>query len=214
MSTLPSDSGSSLVKEGTPDEMDADDETINVVDEAIAAIKEYKDRVPEEDYSPPEVDLHRESTVPLSVWFDFESPVRDPVDIKGSQMNPKHLTKGTVSSTDSEEIRSPSPKPGTHFVYPHPRATVFRENTHEPINVVNVLNPDKDIVQNALDETLNLDNVSCQSPNEELDLDNQGWDTLMNTMSKYLFCVGSQKIYVWDHKRIKEKVLFFPCDFR
>ena len=78
------------------------------------------------------MDLHRESTVPLSVWFDLESPVRDPVDIKGSQINPKHLTKGTISSTDSEEIRSPSPKPGTHFVYPHPRATVFIENTPEP----------------------------------------------------------------------------------
>ena len=87
-------------------------------------------------------------------------------------MNPKHLTKGTISSTNSEEIRSPSPKPGTHFVYTHPRATVFMENTPVPINVVNVLNPDKDIVQNALDETLNLDNISCQSPNEELDLDN------------------------------------------
>ena len=46
--------------------MDVDVETIDAVDEAIAAIKEYKDRVPEEDYSPPEVDLHRESTVPLS----------------------------------------------------------------------------------------------------------------------------------------------------
>ena len=62
--------------------------------------------------------------------------------------------------------------------------------------MVNVLNPDKDIVQNALDETLNMDNVSCQSPNEELDLDNQGWDILMNTMSKYLFCVASQKILI------------------
>ena len=42
--------------------------------------------------------------------------------------------------------------------------------------MVNVLNHDKDIVQNALDENLEPDNVSCQSPNEELDLDNQGWD--------------------------------------
>ena len=115
LSTLPSVSGSSHVKEGTPDEMDVADETIDVVDEAIAAIKEYKDRVPEEEYSPPEVDLHRESVVPLSVWFDLESHVRDHVDIKGSQMNPKHLTKGTISSTDSEEIKSPSPKPGTHM---------------------------------------------------------------------------------------------------
>ena len=154
--------------------MDVDVETIDAVDEAIAAMKEYKDRKPEEDYSPPEVDLHRESVVPLSVWFDLESPARDHVDIKGSQMNPKHLTKGTISSTNSEEIKSPSPKPGTHFVYPHPRVTVFRENAPEPINVVNLLNPDKDIVQNALDETLDLDNVSCQSPNEDLDLDNQG----------------------------------------
>ena len=51
LSTLPSDSGSSFVKEGTPEEMDVDVETIDAVDEAIAAIKEYKDRVPEEDYS-------------------------------------------------------------------------------------------------------------------------------------------------------------------
>ena len=80
--------------------MDVDDETIDAVDEAIAAIKKYKDRVPEEDYSHPEVDLDRESIVILSVWFDLESHVRDPVDIKGSQMNPKHLTKGTTSSTD------------------------------------------------------------------------------------------------------------------
>ena len=58
------------------------------------------------------MDLHRESTVPFSVWFDLESLVRDPVDIKGGQMNPKHLTRGTISSTDSEEIRSPSPKSG------------------------------------------------------------------------------------------------------
>ena len=76
----------------------------------FAAIKEYKDRKPEGDYSPPEVDLHRESIVPLPVWFDFESPVRDPVDIKGSQMNPRHLTKGNISSTNSEEIKSPSPR--------------------------------------------------------------------------------------------------------
>ena len=62
--------------------------------------------------------------------------------------------------------------------------------------MVNVLNPYEDILQNALDETLDLDNVSCQSPNEELDLDNQGWDILMNTMQKYLFCVGSQKILI------------------
>ena len=81
-------------------------EVIDAVDEAIAAVKQYKDRKPEEDYSPPEVDLHRESTVPLSVWFNFESHVRGHVDIKGSQINPKHLTKGTFSSTDSEEIRS------------------------------------------------------------------------------------------------------------
>ena len=122
-------------------------EVIDAVDKAIAAVKKYKDRKPEEDYSPPEVDLHRESTVPLSVWFDFESHVCDLVDIKGSQMNSKNLTMGTFSSTDSEEIRSPSPKPGTHFVYPHPRATVFKEDTPEPINVVNAPNPDEDIVQ-------------------------------------------------------------------
>ena len=97
-------------------------------------------------------------------------------------MNPKHLTKGTISSTDSEERRSPSPKPGTHFVCPHPRVTVFRENTPEPINVANVLNLDKDIVQNTLDETLNLNNVSCQSSNDDLDLDKQGWGILMKKM--------------------------------
>ena len=100
LDTLPSDSGSSLVKDGTPEEMDVDSEVVDVVDEAIAAVKSYKDR----DYSPPEVDLHRESAVPTSVWFNFDSPVRDPVDIKGSQMNPRHLTKGNISSTDSEEI--------------------------------------------------------------------------------------------------------------
>ena len=93
------------------------------------------------------MDLHRESTFPISVWFNFEFPVRNPVDIKGSQMNLRHLTKGTISSTDSEEISSP--KTNTHFVYPHPRATVFREDTHEPIHVVNVPKPDADIVQNA-----------------------------------------------------------------
>ena len=98
LGTLPSDSGSSLVKDGTPEEMDVDVEVIDAVDEAIAVVKEYKDRKPEEDYSPPEVDLYRESTVPISVWFNFESPVRNPVDIKGSQMNPRHLTKGTISS--------------------------------------------------------------------------------------------------------------------
>ena len=188
LDTLPSDSGSSLVKDGTPEEMDVDAEVIDVVDEAIAAVKSYKDRKPEEDYSPPEVNLHRDSIVPISVWFNFESPVHDPVDIKGSQMNPRHLTKGTISSTDSEEIISP--KTNTHFVYPHPRATVFREDTPEPTNDVNVLNPDADIVHNALDDALDLANVSCQSPNEELDLDNQGWDILMNTMPKYLFPVG------------------------
>ena len=74
--------------------MDVDAEVIDAVDEAIAAVKKYKDRKQEEDYSPSEVDLHRESTVPLSVWFHFESRVRDHVDIKGSQMKPKHLTKG------------------------------------------------------------------------------------------------------------------------
>ena len=72
--------------------MDVDVEVINAVDEAIAVVKRHKDREPEVDYSPPEVDLHRESTVPLSVWFDFESHVRNPVDIKGSQMNHEHLT--------------------------------------------------------------------------------------------------------------------------
>ena len=113
------------MKDGIREEMDVDVEVIDELDEAIAAIKEYKNREHEVDYSPPEVDLHRESTVPLSVWFNFESLVLDPVDIKGSQMNPKHLTKGNMSSTDSEEIKFPSPKPGTHFVYPRPRATVF-----------------------------------------------------------------------------------------
>ncbi len=46
LGTLPSDSGSSLVKDGTPEEMDVDAEVIDVVDDAIAAIKEYKDRKP------------------------------------------------------------------------------------------------------------------------------------------------------------------------
>jgi hypothetical protein len=36
---LPSDSDSSLVKDGTPEEMDVDVEVIDAVDEAIAAIK-------------------------------------------------------------------------------------------------------------------------------------------------------------------------------
>ena len=77
--------------------------------------------------------------------------------------------------------------------------------------MVNVLNPDKDIVQNALDETLNLDNVSCQSPNEELDLDNQDWDTLMNTMPKYSFCVGSQKILIDTNFFVQlRKKIYFP----
>ena len=62
--------------------------------------------------------------------------------------------------------------------------------------MVNVLNPYEDIVQNALYETIDRDNGSCQSPNEQLDLNNQGWDTLMNTVPKYLFCVGSQKIII------------------
>jgi hypothetical protein len=52
--------------------------------------------------------------------------------------------------------------------------------------VVNVLNPNEDIVQNALDETLDMENVSCQSPNEELDLDNHGWDILMNTAKVFV----------------------------
>ena len=78
--------------------------------------------------------------------------------------------------------------------------------------MVNVLNLDKNIVQNALDETLNLDNVSCQSPNEELDLDNQGWDILMNTMPKYLFCVGSQKILIDTNffVQLLRKKFYFP----
>ena len=81
--------------------------------------------------------------------------------------------------------------------------------------MVNVLNPDKDIVQNALDETLDLDNVSCQSPNEELNLDNQAWDNLMDTMPKYLFCVGSQKILIDTTFFVQlRKIFTFPMWFQ
>ena len=80
--------------------------------------------------------------------------------------------------------------------------------------MVNVLNPDKDIVQNALGETLDMDNVSCRSPNEELDLDNQGWDILMNNIPKYLFCVGSQKILIDTNFFVQSRKFFFTCDFR
>ena len=52
LGTLPSDRDSSLGKDGTPKAMDVDVEVIDAVDEAIAAIKQYKDREPEEDYSP------------------------------------------------------------------------------------------------------------------------------------------------------------------
>ena len=69
------------MKDGTSEDVDV--EVIDAVDEAIAAVKQYKGRKLEEDYSPHEVDLHRESTIQLSVWFNFEFHVRDPIDIKG-----------------------------------------------------------------------------------------------------------------------------------
>ena len=67
------------------------------------------------------------------------------------------------------------------------------------------------ILYKMLDETLDLDNVSCQSPNEELDLDNQGWDILMSTMPKYSFCVGSQKILIDTNIFVQlRKKFYFP----
>ena len=41
-----------------------------------------------------------------------------------------------------------------------------------------------------------MSDVNAQGSHEELDLDNEGWDLLMDTMPKYSFCVGSQKLRI------------------
>ena len=48
-------------------------------------------------------------------------------------------------------------------------------------------------MQNGLNETLNLSDLSAQGTDQELDLDIQGFDLLMDTLTKNLFCGGSQK---------------------
>ena len=47
-----------------------------------------------------------------------------------------------------------------------------------------------------MNETLDLSYVNAQGSDEELDLENDGWDLLMNTLPKYFFSVGSQKLRI------------------
>ena len=73
--------------------------------------------------------------------------------------------------------------------------SIIREGTPEPNEKVQDLSQDN--VLNVPNDTLDLSNAIAQGSDEELDLDNDGWDLLMNTLPKYFFfSVGSQKLRI------------------
>ena len=96
------------------------------------------------------------------------------------------LKENFWNSPEVEEIVSPVEEPGTHRVCPKPGVSIFREDTSEPNDKVQNLSQEN--VQNVLNETLDLSNENAQGSDEELDLDNDGWDLLMNAIAMYFFC--------------------------
>ena len=92
------------------------------------------------------------------------------------------------------KLYPPVEEPGTHMICAKPGVSVFREDTSEPDDKVQSLSQEN--VQNVPNETLDLSNVNAQGSYEELDLDNDGWDLLMNTLPKYFFSVGTQKLRI------------------
>ncbi len=162
---LTSDDDSSLVKNGSPDDTEMTDEVVDQVDAVIAALQKYRDKEPE---------------VSSPNWYGY-SP--EPVPIEDSITQ---LKGNFVNSPDIDEIVSPdegNPKRGV---------SIILEGTPEPDETVQNLSQDK--VLNVLNDTLDLSNVIAQGSDEELDLDNDGWDLLMNTLPKYFLSVGSQRL--------------------
>ena len=85
-------------------------------------------------------------------------------------------------------------EPGVIRVCPKNGDSIFREDTSELDDKVQNLSQEN--VQNILNETLDLSNVNAQGSDEELDLDNDGWDLSMNTMPKYYSSAGPQKLRI------------------
>ena len=88
---LASDDSSSLVKNGSPEDMEVDDEIVDQVDAVIAALQKYRDKEPE---------------VSPSNWYGY-SPEPIHVDDTNTQ-----LKENFWNSPEDEEIVSPVEEPG------------------------------------------------------------------------------------------------------
>ena len=132
------------------------DEVVDQVDAVIAALQKYRDKEPE--VSPP-------------YWYGY-SP--EPITVEDTETQ---LKENFVNSPEDEEIVSPDGG------YPKRGVSIFPKGTPESDDKEQNLSHDN--VLNVLNETLDLSNVNAQGSDEELDLDNEGWDLLMNTMPKY-----------------------------
>ena len=107
---LASDDSSSLVKNGSPEDMEMDDDVVDQVDAVIAALQKYMDN---------------ESEVSPSNWYGY-SPEPIPVEDTNTQ-----LKENFWNSPEDEEIVSPVEEPGVTRVCPKTGVSVFREDTSE-----------------------------------------------------------------------------------
>ena len=105
---LAGDDSSSLVKNGSPEDMEVDDEIVDQVDAVIAALQKYRDNEPE---------------VSPSNWYGY-SPGPIPVEDTNTQ-----LKENFRNSPEDEEIVSPVEEPRTYRICPKPGVSGFREDT-------------------------------------------------------------------------------------